>query len=64
MNKRLSRQYTHKASLLVLLMMMPLMMMAQISGVVLDASDGGPMPRYNTKETVYPPSLMARDASA
>ena len=44
MNKRLSRQYTHKASLLVLLMMMPLMMMAQISGVVLDASDGGPIP--------------------
>ncbi len=44
MNKRLSKQYTHKASLLVLLMMMPLMMMAQISGVVLDASDGGPIP--------------------
>ena len=44
MNRRSSKQYGHKVSLLVLLIMMPLMMMAQISGVVLDASDGGPIP--------------------
>ena len=38
------RTFSRRTGLLVLLIMMPLLMLAQISGVVLDASDGGPIP--------------------
>ena len=38
------RWICRRAEILALLLMMPLLMLAQISGVVLDASDGGPVP--------------------
>ena len=38
------RTFSRRTGLLALLIMMPLLMLAQISGVVLDASDGGPIP--------------------
>ena len=38
------RRICHRTGMLTLLLMMPLLMLAQISGVVLDAGDGGPVP--------------------
>ena len=37
-------QHSRRGGLMALLLMMPLMMLAQITGVVTDASDGGPVP--------------------
>ena len=41
---RTDRRICHRTGMLTLLLMMPLLMLAQISGVVLDAGDGGPVP--------------------
>ena len=43
-DRGICRGISRRTNMLALMLMMPLLMLAQISGVVLDASDGGPVP--------------------